>query len=298
MPKSSRPRGAAQSRLDHFLSPRPVSGARPARDRPARNDASRVGTVSSETRRVSRGSAFASCPVCGAEVAVRLMNDHLDGPRCGAPTPPTRPRPAPAPSLPGHFLIPDFITEAEEAELLAFVDGGEATNPWRPSTFNGKHRGKRWGVEVDLRLREVRPARRPMPRVLLALAERMRSEASGTCAALSEFRPNEANAIEYDRAAGSVLLPHVDDRQMSSDLIVNLSLGGACVMTYVGRGRGREGTEVDVRLPRRSLQVQSGATRYDFAHSIRNENLEDSRRVSVTFRQSATPKTRVFPRGT
>ena len=151
---------------------------------------------------------------------------------------------------------------------------------------------------MDLRLREVRPARRPMPRVLLALAERMRSEASGTCAALSEFRPNEANAIEYDRAAGSVLLPHVDDRQMSSDLIVNLSLGGACVMTYVGRGRGREGTEVDVRLPRRSLQVQSGATRYDFAHSIRNENLEDSRRVSVTFRQSATPKTRVFPRGT
>ena len=39
-----------------------------------------------------------------------------------------------------------------------------------------------------------------MPRVL-ALAG-ARSEASGTCAALSEFRPNEANAIEYDRAAG------------------------------------------------------------------------------------------------
>ena len=249
MPKSSRPRGAAQSRLDHFLSPRPVSGARPARDRPARNDASRVGTVSSETR-VSRGSAFASCPVCGAEVAVRLMNDHLDGPRCGAPTPPPRPRPAPAPSLPGHFLIPDFITEAEEAELLAFVDGGEATNPWRPSTFNGKHRGKRWGVEVDLRLREVRPARRPMPRVL--------SRSPSACARRRPGRARRSPSSARTRrtpssttAAGSVLLPHVDDRQMSSDLIVNLSLGGACVMTYVGRGRGREGTEVDVRLPRR-----------------------------------------------
>ena len=176
------------------------------------------------------------------------MNDHLDGPRCGArrpAAPPTRPRalaPRPFPSS------PISITEAEEAELLAFVDGGEATNPWRPSTFNGKHRGKRWGVEVDLRLREVRPARRPMPRVLLALAERMRSEASGTCAALSEFRPNEANAIEYDRAAGSVL-PHVDDRQMSSDLIVNLCVAGWGVRDDVRRndGDGDGGGERDTQ---------------------------------------------------
>jgi hypothetical protein len=41
---------------------------------------------------------------------------------------------------------------------------------------------------------------------------------------LRRFAPNEANAIEYERAAGMELLPHCDDRQMSSDILVNLSL--------------------------------------------------------------------------
>ena len=162
-----------------------------------------------DSPRVPR-SAFASCPVCGAEVAVRLMNDHLDGPRCGAPTRPPRPDPPPAPSLPGHFLMA-AITEAEEAELLAFVDGGEATNPWHPppSTENiaVSDGASKWIFDFarfaprvvpcpafDDRARGVRARRRP-----------------GTCARSHEFRPNEANAIEYDRAAGSVLLPHVDD---------------------------------------------------------------------------------------
>ena len=84
---------------------------------------------------------------------------------------------------------------------------------------------------------------------------------------------------------------------MSSDLIVNLSLGGACVMAVVRRNGDEEKTEVDVRLPGgrcRCNPARPGMT----SHSIRNENLEDSRQVSVTFRQSATPKTRVFPRGT
>ena len=74
-----------------------------------------------------------------------------------------------------------------------------------------------------------------------------------------------------------------DDRQMSSDVLVNLSLAGDCTMTYVeekGRGGGGGGggsgggggnaaaaaaaagvsqrKTVDVFLPRRSLQVQSG----------------------------------------
>ena len=47
---------------------------------------------------------------------------------------------------------------------------------------------------------------------------------------LRRFAPNEANAIEYERAAGMELLPHCDDRQMSSDILVNLSLA-------VGPGR-------------------------------------------------------------
>ena len=53
-----------------------------------------------------------------------------------------------------------------------------------------------------------------------------------------------------------------------------------------------EETLVDVFLPRRSLQLQTGETRYDFSHAIRNENLLADRRVSVTFRESAPPAAR------
>ena len=206
--------------------------------------------------------------------------------------------------LPGHHLIPDFITPDEEAALLDYLDTGEAdTNPWKASNFNGRHRGKAWGVKVDLKRRTVAPASRPLPPLVQAVADKM-SATHHT--ALRQFEPNEANAICYDKAAGCELLPHVDDRQMSTDLIVNLSLLCDCVMTYVedaGRdGRsGWEGAErakkVDVFLPRRSLQVQSGPTRYNFAHSIRNENLQGPRRVSITFRRSRTPTTRTRVRG-
>lgn len=54
---------------------------------------------------------------------------------------------------------------------------------------------------------------------------------------------------------------------------------------------------VDVYLPRRSLQIQSGATRYNFAHSIENKNLHHPRRVSITFRESSAPTSKTTIRG-
>ena len=52
------------------------------------------------------------------------------------------PRPSPRlvlpqlenPSLPGQYLIPNFITEAEELELLAFLDCPTTQPPWKAST--------------------------------------------------------------------------------------------------------------------------------------------------------------------
>ena len=204
------------------------------------------------------------------------------------------------PSLPGHHLLLDFITEDEDNALVAFLDDGErGIHDWKPSTFNGAHRGKAWGVRVDLKRRTVSPPTREMPPRLLAVAEKMR----GAHALLARFSPNEANAISYDKRLGDRLLSHVDDRQLSSDVLVNLSLCGECVMTYErtttrSSGGGTRGSDrVDVRLPRRSLQIQSGDARYAFAHSIANENLLDPRRVSITFRESRTPSTRTTTRG-
>jgi len=60
-------------------------------------------------------------------------------------------------------------------------------------------------------------------------------------------------------------------------------------MTYApikGAKTAALAAEVKVRLPRRCLQVQSGAARYNWTHAIAREDLEEPRRVSLTFREN------------
>ena len=180
----------------------------------------------------------------------------------------------------GHFLIENFIDEEEERRIVEFLDG-DVTRPWKDSSFNGAHEGKKYGVEANLLKRTVGPAVAPIPKILRELVIAKFATAHET---LKRFTPNECNAISYRKDLGSTLTPHCDDRQLSSDILVNLSLLGNCTMTYIHEKYPEK--KVDVFLPRRSLQIQSGSTRYDYMHSISNENLHDPRRVSVTFRES------------
>ena len=118
--------------------------------------------------------------------------------------------------------------------------------------------GKCFGVRVDLAKRTVRPPDHPMPEWTCAVVERMNGLGLEV---LEHFAPNECNAIDYCKGNGHYLLAHCDDRQMSGDVICNLSLAGAATMVYTAeKGQGRR---VDVLLPRRSLQIQAGGVRYD-----------------------------------
>lgn len=60
---------------------------------------------------------------------------------------------------------------------------------------------------MDLAKRTVLQPAVPMPPLLMRMAERMRC-----LPLLSKFHPNESNAIDYQRARGNCLKPHVDDR--------------------------------------------------------------------------------------
>jgi len=186
--------------------------------------------------------------------------------------------------LRGHFLVENFITEEEEERIVQFLD--DDVVPWKDSSFNGAHQGKRYGVEVNLLKRTVDPAKNPLPKILRDLVIARFASAHET---LRNFTPNECNAINYRKDLGSELTAHCDDRQLSSDLLVNLSLVGDCTMTYI-HDKFPNSKKVDVFLPRRSLQIQSGETRYDYMHSISNSNLHANRRVSVTFRESGVLK--------
>jgi len=135
----------------------------------------------------------------------------------------------------------------------------------------------------------VRPAlpAAPFPDWLEPIVRRIRSRIPQ----LARYAPNEVNAIWYERERGDCLSAHVDQRDLSGDVIINLSLAGACTMTYRDTKSGAE--YVRVHLPRRCLQVQSAGARYSYTHEIMNADLEEPRRVSLTMRESAITGFRV-----
>lgn len=186
-------------------------------------------------------------------------------------------------ALPGNHIIEEFITQAEENEIVGRLDA-DMRNPWKLWTFSGRYFGKRYGVRVEYGPRRmVLPSEFGMPSWLSAIVVRIEEAVKRLTG--EDFAINECNAIDYRRSEGHWLSPHVDDRQSSTSIIVNLSLVGAASMTYVSE-RKRATERICVPLQPRALQIQSGSCRYDFTHSIENCNLYAPRRVSITFRES------------
>jgi alkylated DNA repair dioxygenase AlkB len=184
----------------------------------------------------------------------------------------------------GLFLFHDFVSEEEEARLLHCLDNDKAL-PWSATTWNGTHRSKGWGV-IMTTLETRYQARPPMPDFLTFVVERMHN---GKYEPLLGFKATQANANDYRQKEGHWLRAHFDDRKVSGDVLANLSLAGDCYMTYTHEATG---VQHKVLLPRRSLQVVTGESRYNWTHAIANEDLIDPRRVSITLRR---PKDFMIP---
>ncbi|EKX51400.1 hypothetical protein GUITHDRAFT_150889 [Guillardia theta CCMP2712] len=180
--------------------------------------------------------------------------------------------------VPGLFQFPDFITEDEEGLLLQSLDTG---NKWQLSSFNGECMTQRWGVVTDLKRRSVRPCsiergEEDLPSFLRAIIEKWINR----CEVIAQFHPNEANANSYEKHKGHSLAAHFDDRFLSGDILVNLSLGADCHMTFARKDK------IKVLVPRRSLQVVTGRARFEHTHGIDLDDFHGPRRVSITFRRA------------
>ena len=253
------------------------------------------GPVVKKPRRSIDGSHFGECPMCSKSLPMHQLTLHAS--TCNGP--PKTPvqnslsslSDATSEPLPGLFLFENFITEEEEAQILAELDGKNKTLqqeflPWKPSKFNGTHLGKRWGVHCNLRDRRVNAAENPLPHfyqtIIVHKLRRIKQ--------MKGCLPNEANAIDYRKRLGHYLAAHVDDRKLSLEPIANLSLAGNCVMTFTNVAPANRSTTCvpikRVKLKRRCLQVLTGKARYDFSHAIAKEDILSERRVSVTMRES------------
>ncbi|XP_022795895.1 alkylated DNA repair protein alkB homolog 8-like [Stylophora pistillata] len=161
----------------------------------------------------------------------------------------------------GLVLVDDFVTEAEEEQLIQVLGWGSEGNEVEiQGTANQELRHRRvkhFGYEFLYRSNNVdksNPLPDGFPGVCDVLLDRVQEKVM--------FKPDQMTVNEYKPGQG--IPPHIDTHSAFEDGIVSLSLGSQVTMEF----RHPDGRHVPVVLPRRSLLVMTGESRYLWSHGI------------------------------
>jgi alkylated DNA repair dioxygenase AlkB len=174
--------------------------------------------------------------------------------------------------VPGLFLRNDFISMAEEQELLACVEDGPWQSDWR-------RRIQQYGLGYSSS--GGKPAWvRDFPPWLLPLACRVAQDAN------FERFPENCVVNEYIPPLG--IAPHRDYPAFGAT-IACVSLGSDIILDFIKSDRS---ARVPIFVPARSLWVISGPARSEWLHGIAprfndivaGERRPRQRRISITFR--------------
>lgn len=176
----------------------------------------------------------------------------------------------------GLCLTLDFITEAEEQEIVTWLD----TQSWSTAlTRRTQHYGYIYDyTRKNVQMTPTTPISGPLERI----AERL-------SAIVNDFKPTQCIVNEYTRSQG--IAPHIDNLSFGP-IIISISLLADTVMVFT-----RNSEVFERLLPRRSFVMLSGPARYEYKHSI-NKNVtyisptthlkvtkpHDYRRISLTYR--------------
>jgi len=162
----------------------------------------------------------------------------------------------------GFTLIEDFLTDAEEAELLRQIDASE----WNTSL---KRRTQHYGYEYNYTTKDASKAAPPIPEWCQFVIDRLN---------LSE-RPDQMIVNEY--CSGQGIAAHIDNTKIFGDTIVSVSLGATVTMDF-----SRKQEKQPVVLPRKSAVILKDDARYQWFHGISTSAVKKGmRRVSLTFRK-------------
>lgn len=168
------------------------------------------------------------------------------------------------PFPPGLLLLEEFVTEAEEQELFNCASDS-ADNSAECTANTLKHRiVKHFGFEFLYGTNNV-DASKPLslkipaqcsilwPRLIAQVPQLQSSSASPDQLTVNIYQP------------GQGIPPHVDTHSAFLDPICSLSLNSDVIMEF---RQPSTGAHVSVRLPRRSMLVISGESRYGWTHGI------------------------------
>jgi alkylated DNA repair dioxygenase AlkB len=171
--------------------------------------------------------------------------------------------------LPEGFLYrPEFISVAEEADLLRHF----ARLDFQAFDFHGytaKRRIVEYGFEYDFTSRQAQAAR-PLPHFLDLFRNR--------AAEWAGIHPGEIiESVITEYSPGSPIGWHRDVPQF--EIIIGISLKSSCRFRF--KPYRKEGKVVSVTLEPRSAYILRGPARWNFQHSI---PAVKSLRYSITFR--------------
>ena len=212
------------------------------------------------------------------------------------------------PALPGLELLPDFVSEEEEAELLGFL----RSHPWLSHKFRSvQHYGYAFDYERNDVFEEMWAHRgkaddddelHMFPPIFHALIRRFRSLPSlPTIAPFApaecgegELVPNQLTVNRYQPGDG--IAAHVDVHSSFTSFVLSLSLASDITMDILPFPLTPDdppSPSFPLLLPRRSLLVLSHYVRYGCQHAIQARKtdrvdgrlVERRERISLTFRR-------------
>jgi alkylated DNA repair protein (DNA oxidative demethylase) len=169
----------------------------------------------------------------------------------------------------GFVLQPEFLSAAEEAALIEFIQGvsfGEV----RMHGVAAKRRVAQFGWRYSFESYRL-TAGPPVPPSLMELREK-----TGGMAGVDADEFSEVLVTEYSPGAG--IGWHRDAPHFG--IVAGVSLGGACRMRF-RQGKTGEWRVAAVELPGRSIYLLTGAARKEWQHMIPPVS---GRRWSITFR--------------
>ncbi|KAI9272898.1 hypothetical protein BDA99DRAFT_278717 [Phascolomyces articulosus] len=185
--------------------------------------------------------------------------------------------------IPGLLLIQDFVTQEEETLMIETIDKNQWCGLGISPNPELKRRTQQYGHLFSYRYRKVLEELGPLPEFSGQVVQRIMEH---------ELMPNTPNHLlvnEYNLGQG--IMPHTDAPTLFGPAILSLSLLSACVMKFT---HVETGHTVDILLPRLSIVVMRGDSRYKYKHSISKDHIETAsdgttiqrdRRVSLTFRE-------------
>ncbi|KAM6157700.1 tRNA (carboxymethyluridine(34)-5-O)-methyltransferase ALKBH8 [Rhynchocyon petersi] len=160
---------------------------------------------------------------------------------------------------PGLRVVEEIISSEDEKMLLQSINWAEGTDNQNVQKSLKHRRVKHFGYEFHYKTNNVdknMPLPGGFPEMYNSILEKWLNDG------YIKHKPDQLTVNQYEPGHG--IPAHVDTHSAFEDEIISLSLGAEIVMDF----KHPDGVTIPVMLPRRSLLVMTGESRYLWTHGI------------------------------